>query len=81
MNMEGNVPKRKVLFLIESLRNEKAAKTLSTIVEYIDKTKYDITVCSINKGGSFESTIRYNVKYKYLIKGNADSTKSKWIYL
>lgn len=78
--MEGNVPKRKVLFLIESLRNEKAAKTLSTIVEYLDKTKYDITVCSINKGGSFESTIRDNVKYKYLIRGSADSTKSKWIY-
>lgn len=78
--MEENMHKRKVLFVIESLHSDKAAKTLSTVVEYIDKSKYDVTVCSINRGGPFESKIRENVKYKYLIRGSVNSTKSKWIY-
>lgn len=77
---ENNIRRRKVLFLIESLHGDKAAKTLATMVEYLDKTKYDVTVCAINRGGPFESTIRENAKYKYLIRGSVDSTKSKWIY-
>ena len=39
--------KRKILFLVESLDSGDAGKALSVLVQYIDKTKYDIAVGSV----------------------------------
>jgi hypothetical protein len=55
--------KQKVLFLIENLDDNRAAQPLSIIVQYIDKTKFDVTVCAINAGGQYESVIKENANY------------------
>lgn len=72
--------KRKVLFLIESLHGGKAAKALATLVQYIDKTKFDVTVCAITGGGKYESTISENVNYKAILKDGARGTKYSLVY-
>lgn len=72
--------KRKVLFLIESLHGGKAAKALATLVQYIDKTKFDVTVCAINGGGKYESTISENVNYKVILKDGMRGTKYSLVY-
>lgn len=59
--------KRKILFLVESLDSGDAGKALSVLVQYIDKTKYDITVCAINGGGQYEAIIKENVNYKAIL--------------
>ena len=71
--------KRKILFLIESLDSGDAGKALSTLVQYIDKTTYDVTVCSINAGGQYESIIRENVNYKAILTGEG-GMKHKMVY-
>lgn len=53
--------KRKILFLIESLAGGGAEKVLSTIVQYIDKTSFDVTVCVISGGGKYDEIINNNV--------------------
>ena len=72
--------KRKVLFLIESLSGGSASEALSTLVQYIDKTKFDVTVCAIMGGGKYESVIKENVDYKVIVTGSVDSTKYKLVY-
>lgn len=59
--------KRKILFLVETLDSGDAGKALSVLVQYIDKTKYDITVCAINGGGQYEAIIKENVNYKAIL--------------
>ena len=59
--------KRKILFLVETLDSGDAGKALSVLVQYIDKTKYDITVCAINGGGQYEAIIQENVNYKAIL--------------
>lgn len=71
--------KRKVLFLVESLEGGEASKALSTLVQYIDKTKFDVTVCSINGGGQYESIIRENVAYKAILSSTS-GMKRKMVY-
>ena len=43
--------KKKVLFLIESLSGGGAEKVLTTLVQNINKDKFDVTVCSIVNAG------------------------------
>ena len=71
--------KRKVLFLVESLDSGDAAKALSVLAQYIDKTKYDVTVCSINAGGQYEAIIRENVNYKAILN-DPEGMKRKMVY-
>ena len=59
--------KRKILFLVETLDSGDAGKALSVLVQYIDKTKYDVTVCAINGGGQYEAIIKENVNYKAIL--------------
>lgn len=59
--------KRKILFLVETLDSSDAGKALSVLVQYIDKTKYDVTVCAINGGGQYEAIIKENVNYKAIL--------------
>lgn len=71
--------KRKILILIESLDSGDAAKALSTLVQYIDKTTYDVTVCSINAGGQYEALIKENVNYKAVLT-SAGGMKRNLVY-
>lgn len=64
--------KRKVLFLIESLAGGGAEKVLTTLVQHIDKTRFDVTVCTISGGGKYEAEVSKEVKYLPLL--NAKET-------
>ena len=46
-----------MLFVIESLGGGGAEKVLSTIVKYIDKQKFDVTVCVIAAGGIYDEVV------------------------
>ena len=71
--------KRKILFLIENLDENKAVKPLSIIVQYIDKTKFDVTVCAINAGGKYESVIKENANYEAILT-QSSGMKRKLVY-
>lgn len=60
--------KRKVLFLIESLAGGGAEKVLTTLVQHIDKDKFDVTVCAISGGGQYETDVRSAVNYKAILQ-------------
>ena len=67
--MAGSVQKRKVLFLVDSLSNGGVGHVLTTLVQYIDKTKFEVTVCAIHGGGKYEAIIQENANYKVLLSG------------
>ncbi len=71
--------KRKILFLVESLDSGDSGKALSVLVQYIDKTKYDVTVCAINGGGQYEAIIRENANYKAILT-EPGGLKRKLVY-
>ncbi len=71
--------KRKILFLVESLDSGDAGKALSVLVQYIDKSKYDVTVCAINGGGQYEAIIRENANYKAILT-DPDGIKRTMVY-
>ena len=74
--------KRKVLFLIESLAGGGAEKVLATLVQHIDKERFDVTVCSISGGGKYEDTIRNIVAYRAILKDSKDGNVwEKWLYV
>lgn len=50
--------RRKVLFLIESLGGGGAEKVLSTLVEHIDKSRFDVTVCPITDVGTYSAEVK-----------------------
>lgn len=53
----------KLLFLIESLSGGGAEKVLSVLLKHIDKTKFDITLCTIVDTGVYAEEVRKYVKY------------------
>lgn len=55
--------KFKLLFLIESLSGGGAEKVLSVLLKHIDKTKFDITLCTIVDTGIYAAEVRKYVKY------------------
>lgn len=59
--------KRKVLFLIESLAGGGAEKVLTTLVQHINKEKFDVTVCAISGGGKYEEIVKEYVAYKAIL--------------
>lgn len=44
---------KKVLFVIESLAGGGAEKVLATLLKHLDKSKYDITLCTIIDTGKY----------------------------
>lgn len=70
---------RKILFLVDSLDAGDAGKALSVLVQYIDKTKFDVTVCAINGGGQYEAIIKENVNYKAILT-SPEGFKRQMIY-
>lgn len=53
---------KKVIFFIESLSGGGAEKVLSTLVQHIDKSRFDVTVCAISGGGKYDEVVASNVK-------------------
>lgn len=52
---------KRVLFFIESLGGGGAEKVLSTLVQHIDKSRFDVTVCVISGGGKYDEIVASNV--------------------
>ena len=72
----------RILFLIESLVDGGAEKVLTTLVQHIDKTKFDVTVCSISGGGPYEQIVKRFVRYKAIITEPRNAIFfSKYIYI
>ena len=66
--------KRKVLFFIESLSGGGAEKVLATLVRHLDKSLFEITLCSVVNVGKYIDYVTANANYCYLIK----DTKTIW---
>ena len=64
--------KRKVLFLIESLAGGGAEKVLTTLVQHIDKGRFNVMVCTISGGGKYEENIKRCVRYKAVLQKPQD---------
>lgn len=64
--------KRKVLFLIESLAGGGAEKVLTTLVQHIDRSQFDVSVCAISGGGKYEQEVA-SVAHYYPVLHAADS--------
>lgn len=77
---------KKILFVIESLAGGGAEKVLTTIVRYLDKSKFDITVLIVVNTGIHLDEIRKYCKVKYMlpeyarIKGSISQIKYKLDY-
>lgn len=61
------MPKQKLLFLIESLSGGGAEKVLSVLLKHIDKTKFDITLCTIVDTGIYVEEVKKYVKYTFIL--------------
>lgn len=55
------------MFLIESLGGGGAEKVLSTLVEHIDKERFDVTVCPITDVGAYSAQIKKFVNVKAIL--------------
>lgn len=55
--------KRKVLFFIESLAGGGAEKVLTTLVQHLDRSKFEVTVCAISGGGKYEKEVKAVANY------------------
>lgn len=71
--------KTRVLFFIESLAGGGAEKVLSTIVDHIDKERFDVTVSSVTAEGVYVEQVSKTVKYKPLI-GTRNTILYKILY-
>lgn len=68
---------KKVLFFIESLSGGGAEKVLATLVQHIDQSRFDVTVCVISGGGKYDEIVASNVN---LIKIFDDVERYTGIY-
>ena len=74
--------KRRVLFLIESLAGGGAEKVLTTLVQHIDKERFDVTVCAISGGGKYEDAIKRHVSYKAILaEPKNGNVWERWLYV
>lgn len=73
--------KLKLLFLIESLSGGGAEKVLSVLLKHIDRTKFDITLCTIVDTGVYAEEVRKYVNYTSVL-GNPQKKSSlgKFLY-
>lgn len=60
-------PSKRILFLIESLSGGGAEKVLSILLKHIDKTKFDITLCTIVDTGIYAEEVKRYVKYTSIL--------------
>lgn len=64
--------KRKVLFFIESLAGGGAEKVLTTLIQHIDHSRFDVSLCVISGGGKYEQEVKSVVHY-YPVLHSPDS--------
>lgn len=55
--------KRKVLFFIESLAGGGAEKVLTTLIQHIDHSRFDVSLCVISGGGKYEQEVKAVAHY------------------
>lgn len=72
--------RKKVLFTIESLGGGGAEKVLSTITRFINRDKFDVTVCSISNTGIYSSIIASQVNYCYVIPNTKEGNIFQILY-
>ena len=73
--------KRRILFLIESLSGGGAEKVLSTIVQNIDTSRFEILVCSIADKGKYIDMVKSHVHYKAILPDSSNlSGIAMWCY-
>lgn len=74
--------RRKVLFLIESLAGGGAEKVLTTLVQHIDKERFEVTVCAISGSGKYEDAIKKQVVYRTILNDSKDGDVwERWLYV
>lgn len=66
--------RKKVLFVIESLSGGGAEKVLSVLLKHIDKTKFDITLCTIVDAGIYTEEVKKYVRYTTIIGNPVQKT-------
>lgn len=59
--------KKKVLFVIESLGGGGAEKVLTTLLRHLDKSEYNITLCTIINTGNYIDEVKPYVNYTSVI--------------
>jgi len=62
--------KRKILFLIPSLRGGGAERTLINLLQKIDYSRYDVSLVVVSKSGPYQTEIPYQVQVTYLFKSD-----------
>lgn len=70
---------KKILFLIHDLCGGGAERVLCNLVNNLDKTKFDVTVCALFNVGTNKERLASHVKYKYcfnkVFRGNSKIMK------
>ena len=77
--MKNNLKnKKKVLFVLDSLGSGGAEKDLVTVINLLDKNKYNLVLLTFSKGGLYENLVPEYVKrldvplyYQYLSNSNS----------
>lgn len=59
--------RRKVLFLIESLSGGGAEKVLVTLLEHVDNSRFEVTLCCVSNTGKFLGDLPNTVHYRYIL--------------
>lgn len=62
--------RKKILIVIESLSGGGAEKVLTTLIKHIDKTLFDVTVCTIVDTGKYVDEVKSDVRYKPMIQNS-----------
>lgn len=62
--------RKKILIVIESLSGGGAEKVLVTLMKHIDKTLFDVTVCTIVDTGKYVDEVKSDVRYKSVIQNS-----------
>lgn len=62
----------KVLFFIESLAGGGAEKVLTTLIQHIDHSRFDVSLCVISGGGKYEQEVK-SVAHYYPVLDSPDS--------
>lgn len=66
--------KRKILFIIESLSGGGAEKVLSTLLQHLDYSKFEVTLCCVSDTGKYKDTV---LPYVHLTSILPNSSKIK----
>jgi len=73
--------RKNILFFIESLSGGGAEKVLVTLVNNLDRSKFDITLCSVVNTGKYISTLNSDIHYTYIIPDiNSLKGIKRWYY-